>query len=121
MEENYTKIIVKNLRMDMSIGVHDHEKTKEQQVIVTVEVNVERNPDWEADSIDNVLNYESIVSAIKDIAKRGHIELIETFVEHIAASCLQDPAIKDARVRVEKPDIFPFMDSIAVEIFRSKG
>lgn len=117
----YTKILIKNLKMDMSIGVHDFERENPQPVIVSVEATVLENPDWKEDSINDVLNYESIVSAIKYIGKRGHINLVETFAGHIADFCLKDPMVRDVKVTVEKPEIFEFMDSVAVEIFRTNG
>lgn len=117
----YTKILIKNLKMDMSIGVHDFERENIQTVIVSVEATVVDNPDWKEDSINDVLNYESIVSAIKFIGKRGHINLVETFAGHIADFCLKDPMVRDVKVTVEKPDIFEFMDSVAVEVFRSRS
>lgn len=117
---DYTKIIVKNMVLDMSIGVHDFEKQEKQAVIVSVETTVANNPHWRKDLIDNTLNYESIVSAIKHIANRGHINLVETYAEYIADFCLSDPMIQGVKVCVEKPDIFEFADSVAVEIFRTK-
>ncbi|MCB9995700.1 MAG: dihydroneopterin aldolase [Rhodospirillales bacterium] len=120
-EGSYTKIIVKNLRLNMFIGVHDHEHDKEQAVIVSVELTVDDNPEWKKDSIDAVLNYESIVSGIKFIAKRGHINLLETYAGYIADFCLKEPQVRDVMVLVEKPDIFDFVDAMAVELYRIKG
>lgn len=115
-----TKIIIKNFRLEMFIGVHEFEKHKAQPVIVSVELSVENNPSWKKDIIDDVLNYESIVTAIQFIARRGHINLLETFAGYILDFCLKDSLVKSAKVLVEKPDIFPSADSVAVEIFKSK-
>lgn len=121
MEKDYTKILIKNLELDMFIGVHDHEKANAQRVVISVELNIQNNAEWKKDSIEGVINYEIIVSAIKDIAGRDHIDLIETFVEYIANFCLHESKVDSVKVLVEKPDIFSFMESIAVEIFRQKA
>ena len=48
----------------------------------------------------------------------GHIHLIETLAEKIAARCLQDLRIQVVRVRIEKPDVLPACRSIGIEITR---
>lgn len=116
----YTKIIIRNMRLDMLIGVHAHEKQKKQPVVVNVETYTDGPPNWKNDTIENVLNYELIVSAIEDMAGHGHVHLVETFAEKIAGFCLQQKGVHAVVVRVEKPEIFDFMDSIGVEIFRKK-
>lgn len=50
----------------------------------------------------------------------GHVTLIETIAERIAAACLADPRVLVASVRVEKLDVFP--DAVVgVEIRRSRA
>lgn len=116
----YTKIIIRNMRVDMFIGVHEHEKKKPQPVVVNVEAHTTPPSDWRSDKIADILNYELIVSAIRDTAGSGHIHLVETFAEKIAHFCLKLPQASAVTVRVEKPEIFDFMDSVGVEIFRKK-
>ena len=116
----YTKIIIRNMRLDMLIGVHAHEKQKKQPVIINVEAYTDGPTDWHNDTIENVLNYELIASAIEDMAEHGHVHLVETFAEHIADFCLKQDGVSAAMVRVEKPEIFDFMDAVGVEIFRKK-
>ena len=117
-EENGTKIIIKNLTLDMSIGVHDFEKEKPQRVIVSIEAVLVSDGPWLSDSIGETMNYETIVTGIQDLAKQGHVNLLETFAERIAALCLKEPAIRNVSVTVEKPDIFPYTDSVAVTLYR---
>lgn len=116
----YTKIIIRNMRLDMFIGVHAHEKQRKQPVIINVDVHTDGPPDWRNDTIENVLNYELIASAIEDMAGHGHVHLVETFAERIADFCLKQNGINAVMVRVEKPEIFDFMESVGVEIFRKK-
>lgn len=116
----YTKIIIRNMRVDMSIGVHDHEKRKRQPVTINVEAYTDGPADWREDRIENVLNYELIASAIEGMAAHGHVRLVETFAEKIADFCLQQHGVHGVMVRVEKPEIFDFMDAVGVEIFRRK-
>lgn len=121
MSEPYTKIIVRNLHLDMHIGVYDHEKKAPQKVIVNVEADIPFNHDWQADSIDGTFSYEDIVQAASRIAGEGHIHLVETMAERIAEHCLTHLLVMAVKVRVEKPDIFPAADAAGVEIFRTRS
>ena len=55
---------------------------------------------------------------IKAITGRGHVNLVETMAEDIAAMCLEDPRVRSVRVRVEKLDILENAESVGVEIER---
>jgi dihydroneopterin aldolase len=95
-----TKVFVTGLRVQAEIGVHRHEIGRVQPLVLDVELDV---PTAGAGRLSETLNYETILQAARDIAAGGHIELVETFAERLAAACLADPRVTRARVRVEKP------------------
>ena len=75
--------------------------------------------DWPIDDdIRNVICYEHLARGIEEIVGRGHVNLVETLAENIAAMCLEDGRVKSARVRVEKLDIIDDAESVGVEIER---
>lgn len=115
-----TKIIIRDLQVDMKIGIHDHEKQNEQKVIINIEAFAENNPHWQEDNYDHAICYETIVNAVQDMASQGHINLVETLAEQIAAFCLKDQRITSTMVRIEKPDIIGNTASVGVEITRSQ-
>ena len=114
------KIIIRDLIMTMSVGIHAFEKENLQRVIVNVEIDVPHNPQWEEDDINDVLSYADVVGDIENIAKRNHMNLVETFAERIAAAVLSYPHPTQVRVRVEKPDIFENIAGIGVDIIRAR-
>jgi dihydroneopterin aldolase len=114
----YSKIIIRNMRVEMLIGVHEHEKRARQTVIVNAEIYTD--PPKQTDEIRDVLNYEIVASGIDELACGGHIHLVETLAERIAELCLKQKQAHAVMVRVEKPDIFESMDAVGVEIFRTK-
>jgi len=61
-----------------------------------------------------------VVKKVEAILAEGHINLVETLCEKIAAACLKDRRVMAARVRVEKPDIIPNARSVGVEIERTR-
>ena len=70
------------------------------------------------DDISNVVSYERVVDHVKEIVASGHVHLVETLAEMIAARCLENDWIIGVRVRVEKPDIIAEARSVGVEIER---
>src|SRR5688500_1580843 len=93
-----SKIFIRDMDVDMLIGVYDHEKNSRQRVIVNVEAWLSPVTRWRDDAISHTVNYEKIVSAIRYIAAQRHINLVETFAEHIADFCLEDEMIRKVRV-----------------------
>lgn len=109
-------VFVRNLMLEASIGIYDYEKAKKQRVRINADLTVVPSIVPKADSIDDVLNYESIIEGIEAIIAEGHIELVETLADRIASLCLTDPRVESVRVGVEKLDVYPQAESVGVQI-----
>jgi dihydroneopterin aldolase len=115
--ESYDKILIRGLRVDMLIGIHAHEKAAAQPVIIDLEGRLARRPG--GDDLSDTVCYETLANAIRGLAAREHINLLETFAERIAALCLTDPRLLDVRLRLEKPDLLNAA-AVGVEIYRHR-
>lgn len=113
-------VFVRNLMLEASIGIYDYEKAKKQRVRINADLTVVPSIVPKADSIDDVLNYESIIEGIEAIIAEGHIELVETLADRIASLCLTDPRVESVRVGVEKLDVYPQAESVGVSIERRR-
>ncbi|MAF95730.1 MAG: dihydroneopterin aldolase [Rhodospirillaceae bacterium] len=111
-------VFIRDLMLPCSIGVHRHEKTTEQRVRINLDLAVLEGGQPINDDIRNVICYEHLTKGIEEIVGRGHVNLVETLAENIAAMCLEDGRVKSARVRVEKLDILDDAESVGVEIER---
>jgi dihydroneopterin aldolase len=112
-------VFVRDLMLDARIGVHIHEKQGPQRIRVNIDLAVwEKDVDGIGDQLANVVCYEEVVSAIRALVNEGHVNLVETLAEQIAALCLEDRRVRVARVRVEKLDVFADVTSVGVEIER---
>ena len=120
-DTSYTKLIIRDMHVDMFIGIYASEKQSKQPVLINLEATVENNPNWRSDSIEHVVSYETIVEKIRSLAQSGHIDLVETYAEYIAEFCLQDNRVIDVIVRIEKTEIFHDATGVGVEIKRSKS
>ena len=111
-------VFVRDLDLMAVIGIYEQEKAKPQRIVVNIDLSVKEGPDPGADDIGHVVSYEIVVKKVEAIIAEGHINLIETLCEKIAAACLKDKRVLAARVRVEKPDIIANARSVGVEIER---
>ena len=73
------------------------------------------------DKLANVVRYDAIVTAVRRLVAKGHVNLVETLAERIAALCLDIAAVRTVRVRVEKLDVYPDAESVGVEIERRRA
>lgn len=113
-------VFVRDLMLDSSIGIYDHEKEAAQKIRVNIDLSVTEDETPLNDDYDNVVCYEKVVNGIKNIVASGHVELVETLAENIADMNLIDPRVVAVRVRVEKLEAIENTTSVGVEIERRK-
>lgn len=111
-------VFVRDLALDAHIGVYTHEHGRTQPIRVNVDLTVSEAA--HSDRLANVVCYETVVNEIKALVGSGHLNLVETLAEQIAAQCLVDPRVIVARIRVEKLAAIPEAASVGVEIERAK-
>ena len=115
------RVRVRNLLLPCSIGIHDHERQRTQRVRINVELDVTDPGPFSSEDFRQVLNYETIVSGIREIVDAGHIELVETLAERVAGMCLADPRSVSVIVGVEKLDVYSEAESVGVSVMRRRG
>lgn len=93
-------VFVRGLEIEAGIGVYDHEQGRLQKLVIDVRLELSPRP---IERLGDTINYETVASAARTIAAEGHIGLVETFAERLARACLQDPLVRRAQVRIEKP------------------
>jgi dihydroneopterin aldolase len=112
------RLFVRDLVLPSEIGVHAHEKGRRQRVRINLDLDVEEGAGAREDRLADVVCYEDIVVRLRALVAEGHVNLVETLAERIAALCLIDRRVRRARVRVEKLDVFDDVGSVGVEIER---
>ena len=120
VKTNTYKILIEKLILDASIGIHDFEKKKKQKISISLEIEVRDNIPSVNHKIENFVSYEHIVKDIKKLINSGHIELLETLSESIFEICFKDQRILNIKIKLEKLEVFSEVDSVGIEVFRSK-
>ena len=114
------KVIIKNLILNIFIGIHNFEKKKKQRVRFNIEVVT--NPSIKPNNKDlsTILNYEDLINQIKLLVKKQHHELIEDLAENIFEIIFQNRLVKKTIIKIEKLDIIKNSESVGVEFSKSK-
>ena len=108
-------VFIRDMVLPCSIGVHRHERLETQRIRINLDLAVREAVEPLGDDLANVVCYETVANDIRAIVARGHVNLVETLAEDIAALCLKDFRILSARVRVDKLDVFADAKSVGVE------
>ena len=118
-------VFVRDLVLNARVGIYPHEQTTPQRVRINVDLGVDDMPTADPtrrltlkQELARIVDYEKVANEVRAIVTVGHVRLVETLAERIAAMCLRDRRVHVARVRVEKLDVFPDAAAAGVEIER---
>ena len=104
-------IDVRNVEVRMFLGIHSHEKVKQQRVLISTEI--ELTPD----KIDDpaFYDYDRVKEFVSGFAGR-RVDTQENLIREILGFIMKDASVKRARVMSKKPDIFPEADYVGVSM-----
>ena len=114
------KVFIKNLILNVFIGIHNFEKKKKQRVRFNIEVVT--NPYIKPNNKDlsTILNYEDLINKIRLLVKKQHHELIEDLAENMFQIIFQNRLVKKISIKIEKLDIIKNSESVGIEFSKSK-
>ena len=114
-------IVVDDLRLDLFIGVHEHEKRARQQVSITIHMFVPEAGCVRSDDLADHVSYADVIAQLKELAKSTrHTNLVETLAEEAADFALADPRVESVIVDVRKTQIVPEAKAVGVVIRRQR-
>ena len=114
------KVIIKDLILNISIGIHNFEKKKRQRVKFNIEILTNPYVTPNNKDLNSILNYEEIVSKIEKIAYLKHHELLEDLAENIFNMIFRNKIVKKINLKIEKLDILKKTKSVGIEVSKSK-
>jgi dihydroneopterin aldolase len=113
-------VVVRRLELMCSIGIRRVERERPQRVAVSVELTATPAAAFPGEDRRNVINYEKVVAAIRQIAASGHIDLCEGFAARVCDACFADPRVGHIRVEIEKLDIFADAEAVGAVLERTR-
>tara|TARA_B100000123_G_scaffold223988_1_gene172607 strand:- start:2711 stop:3106 length:396 start_codon:yes stop_codon:yes gene_type:complete len=114
------KVLIKDLILNISVGIHKFEKIKKQRVKFNIEILTNPFVSPNNKDLSSILNYEEVVNKIEKLANLKHHELLEDLAENILNLIFENHLVKKITIKLEKIDILKKTKSVGIEISKSK-
>ena len=114
------KVIIKDLILNIFIGIHNFEKTKRQRVKFNIEIMTDPLTPPNNKDLSSILNYEEVVNNVEKLVNLKHYELLEDLAENIFDMIFRNKLVKKIKLRIDKIDIIKKVDSVGIEVQKSK-
>lgn len=116
-----TRIFVRGLLIQASIGVHPHEHEGTQPIIIDIELDMGDMDLPQDDRLHETLDYSLVAQKAEDLAMEAHVQLVETLAERIADWALAaDPRVQRVAVAISKPQALLKADAAGVEVVKAR-
>ena len=114
------QVFIRDLIARGIIGVNDWEREKPQEILINIALFTDLHKAGSSDNIRDSVNYRTVAKKVLAHAETAQRQTVEALAADVARLCLQQPGVKQVRVRIEKPGAVRFSRSVGVEIERSR-
>ena len=114
------KVIIKELILNILVGIHNFEKKKRQRVKFNIEILTDPYVTPNSKDLNSILNYEEVVIKIKKLTNSTHHELLEDLAENIFNILFKNKLVKKISLKLEKLDILKKTKSVGIEVTKTK-
>ena len=115
------KVLIKDLVLNMFVGIHNFEKKKKQRVKFNLVININQNLVPNDKDLKSIVNYEQVIKVINKIIARKHYPLLETLAEKIFDKLFENLRIKKILLRIEKLDVIKNTTSVGIELEKTRS
>jgi dihydroneopterin aldolase/D-erythro-7,8-dihydroneopterin triphosphate epimerase len=113
-------ILIRDLLVRCIVGVREEERREKQDVLINLWLSVDLRAAGASDRLEDTVDYSSLKKRILSHVEGSKYLLLEALAQSVAKICLDELAVRRAKVRVEKPTALRFARSVGVEIVRRK-
>ena|SRR3989338_5296827 len=113
-------IRITDLRLRAVIGVNDWERGHKQDVVINVALEFDARKACASDNIRDTVDYKAITKRIITAVEASDFLLLEKLTDTVLNIVMEDPKVKGAMVRVDKPFALRFADSVSIELSKKR-
>ena len=114
------KVVIKDLILNISIGIHSFEKRKKQRVKFNIKILTDPLLKPNSNDLSTILNYEEIIIKLENLVNKSHYELLEDLAENIFEILFKNKITKKVNLKIEKLDIIKKTSSVGIEVEKSR-
>ena len=113
-------IFLRDLEINATIGVFEWEKRIKQKVRIDLEMATDIAKAASSDAIEDTLDYKAISKRIIQFVEDSRYELIETLIEKLSESLLNEFNIPWMRLTISKPGAIRGSRDVGITIERGE-
>lgn len=115
-KQSHVSIFVKDMRVNVRIGLLDSEKLAPQALDVSVELMAA--PAYLGQGAGgDIVDYAQVHDYVLDWEDRPHVEILESLASELLGFCFGFTPVIAVRISVSKPDIFDRAGQAGIGVF----
>jgi dihydroneopterin aldolase len=122
-EDSYVRVVVRDMALDLRIGLYESEKKdgRRQKVVVNVALYASTKNYLQQASAENIIDYSRVINALRAWSERPHTLLVETYVRELLDLCFAMPMVEACGVSIFKAEVCPESNGAGVEVFMRRA
>ena len=113
-------VFIRDLSMDAVIGVFGWERQVRQKITINLEMATDISKAAKTDDLEYTLDYKAISQRIRALVDENQPKLVETLIELIATTVMEEFNIPWLRISIAKPGAVRGSAAVGVTIERGK-
>ena len=113
------QILIRGLSARTIIGLRPEERTKRQDIVLDLVLDVETRA-GRTDRIADAVDYKAVKDDVLAYVEGSRHRLLEALAQGVADTCLRHSGVQAVDVVVDKPGALRFAQSVAVHLYRTK-
>ena len=113
-------VFIKDFIIEEIIGVHEHEKIRNQKIKFNIILDVNKNSIPDEKDIKSIVDYEKITNKLENLTKSKKYNFLESLAEDSFKEIFEDERINSVTIKIEKPQAIKKAKSVGVEIFKTR-
>ncbi len=115
------RLSVRALQVRCIVGVHAHERKREQDLLVDADLWFDFSTAAASDRLDDTVDYTRVTEDLAAFVRAERFRLIETLARRACDRILaQEPRLRRCRLTIRKPAALPEAECAAVTVDRER-
>ena len=111
---------ITDLTLKTIIGINDWERKRKQKIVINASFRYDSRKAQQSDNIKDSVDYKIISKKIIGRVEKTKFSLLERLTAYILDIIMEDRAVREATVRVDKPLALRFSRSVSVELSKKR-
>lgn len=116
MSKELLEISIERLKLRTIIGFQKWERTKVQDVVISISFRFDATAAIESDDVDDAIDYKVMTKKIISAVEASSFNLLESLVHMVYKVVCDTSGVVSACVVAEKPGALRFCDTVSAKI-----